>query len=146
MKAPWADDAEILRCAKLSGTDRFVSRHPAGYDMPIGESAKGISGGQAQAITVARALLNNPSLLLFDEPTSCMDNSAESLFLSNMRGYAKDKTVIIVTHKMTMLALVDRLIVLQNGKIVADGSKEQVLDALRHLNKDLDKASVQEGH
>ncbi len=145
MKAPWADDAEILRCAKLSGTDRFVHKHPAGYDMPIGESAKGISGGQAQAITVARALLNNPSLLLFDEPTSCMDNSAENIFLSNMQGYAKDKTVILVTHKMTMLSLVDRLIVLQNGKIVADGPKEQVLDALRHLNKDAGKATAQEG-
>lgn len=146
MKAPWADDAEILRCAKLAGVDRFVSRHPAGYDMPIGESAKGISGGQAQAITVARALLNNPSLLLFDEPTSCMDNSAENVFLSNMRSYAKDKTVLLVTHKMSMLSLVDRLIVLQNGKIVADGPKEQVLDALRHLNKDAGKASTQEGH
>jgi ATP-binding cassette subfamily C protein LapB len=146
MKAPWADDAEILRCAKLSGTDRFVHRHPAGYDMPIGESGKGISGGQAQAITIARAVLNNPSLLLFDEPTSCMDNSSENLFLSNIRAFAKDKMVILVTHKMSMLSLVERLIVLQNGKIVADGPKEQVLEALRHLNRDTTKTPTQEGH
>ena len=135
MKAPWADDIEILNCAKISGADRFISLHPAGYDMPIGENGRGLSGGQAQTITIARALLTTPSILLFDEPTSCMDNSTEQLLLKNMHGYLREKTMILVTHKMSLLHLVDRLIVLQSGKIVADGPKDQVLEALRHMNK-----------
>ncbi len=135
MKAPWADDIEILNCARISGADRFISRHPAGYDMPIGENGKGLSGGQAQTITIARSLLTSPSILLFDEPTSCMDNSTEQLFLNNMKQYVANKTLILVTHKMSLLQMVDRLIVLQAGKIVADGPKAKVLEALRHMNK-----------
>lgn len=135
MKAPWADDIEVLNCAKISGADRFISLHPAGYDMPIGENGRGLSGGQAQTITIARALLTSPSILLFDEPTSCMDNSTEQLLLKNMQEYIREKTMILVTHKMSLLNLVDRLIVLQSGKIVADGPKDKVLEALRHMNK-----------
>lgn len=135
MKAPWADDIEILNCARISGADRFISRHPAGYDIPIGENGKGLSGGQAQTITIARSLLTSPSILLFDEPTSCMDNSTEQLFLNNMKQYVANKTLILVTHKMSLLQMVDRLIVLQAGKIVADGPKAKVLEALRHMNK-----------
>jgi len=135
MKAPWADDIEILTCAKISGADRFISLHPAGYDMPIGENGKGLSGGQAQTITIARALLTSPSILLFDEPTSCMDNSTEQIFMKNMQIYLKNKTLMLVTHKMSLLHMVDRLIVLQAGKIVADGPKDKVLEALRHMSK-----------
>lgn len=135
MKAPWADDIEVLNCAKIAGADNFISQHPAGYDMPIGENGRGLSGGQAQAITIARALLTSPSILLFDEPTSCMDNSIEQFFISNMKEYLKDKTLVMVTHKVSLLQLVDRLMVLQAGKIVADGPKAKVLEALSHLNR-----------
>lgn len=135
MKAPWVSDEEILKCAKISGADSFIQRHPSGYDMPIGESAQGLSGGQAQAITIARALVLSPTILLMDEPTSSMDNSAEQLFVENLKKYAADKTILLITHRMPLLALVDRLIVLQGGKIIADGSKERVLDALKQLNK-----------
>lgn len=135
MRAPWADDIEILNCAKISGADRFIGRHPSGYDMPIGENGKGLSGGQCQSITIARALLGSPEILLFDEPTSAMDNSSELLFINNMKTYLQNKTLILVTHKVSILELVDRLIVLQNGKIVADGPKAKVLDMLRQINK-----------
>jgi ATP-binding cassette subfamily C protein LapB len=135
MKAPWADDIEILNCAKISGADRFIGRHPAGYDMPIGENGKGLSGGQCQSITIARALLGSPEILLFDEPTSAMDNSSELLFINNMKTYIQNKTFILVTHKISLLELVDRLIVLQNGKIVADGPKVKVLEMLKQINK-----------
>ena len=135
MKAPWADDLEVLQCAKISGADRFIGRHPSGYDMPIGENGKGLSGGQCQSITIARALMGSPEILLFDEPTSAMDNSSESLFIQNMKTYLKDKTLLIVTHKVSLLELVDRLVVLQNGKIIADGPKVKVLEMLKQLNK-----------
>jgi ATP-binding cassette subfamily C protein LapB len=135
MKAPWADDIEILNCSRISGADRFISRQPAGYDMPIGENGKGLSGGQCQSITIARALLNSPQILLFDEPTSSMDNSAEQHFIDNMKRYLIGKTLILVTHKVALLDLVDRLLVLQNGKIVADGPKDKVLELLRQINQ-----------
>lgn len=135
MKAPWADDIEILSCAKIAGADRFIGRHPAGYDMPIGENGKGLSGGQCQAITIARALLGSPEILLFDEPTSAMDNSSELIFINNMKSYIQNKTFILVTHKISLLELVDRLIVLQNGKVVADGPKAKVLEMLKQINK-----------
>lgn len=135
LKAPWADDLEVLNAAKVSGADKFISKHPSGYDMPIGENGKGLSGGQAQTITIARALLTSPSILLLDEPTSCMDNSTEQLLMTNLQQYLKEKTMVLVTHKVSLLQVVDRLIVLQSGKIIADGPKDKVLDALRHLNK-----------
>lgn len=135
MKAPWADDATILKCAQISGADRFISRHPAGYDMPIGENGKGLSGGQCQSITIARAIMGSPEILLFDEPTSAMDNSSELLFIQNMKRFLEGRTLLLVTHKVSLLELVDRLIVLQNGKIIADGPKVKVLEMLKQLNK-----------
>lgn len=135
MKSPWADDIEILNCARISGADRFISRHPAGYDMPIGENGKGLSGGQIQAITIARALLGSPEIILLDEPTSAMDNGAEASFIKNMKTFLQGKTCLLVTHKISLLELVDRLIVLQNGKIVADGPRDKILELLRQNAK-----------
>ncbi len=130
LSAPWADDSAILRAAKLSGVDNFVKRHPAGYDMPIGERGEGLSGGQRQTVAIARALLSDPPILLFDEPTSAMDNSSEQEFMRNIGSVSQDKTIVIVTHKPQMLSIVNRVIIMDNGKIVADGPKEKVLTAL----------------
>lgn len=102
--------------------------------MPIGEGGVGLSGGQAQSICVARSLLLAPRILLFDEPTSSMDAATESLFLKNMKTYSEGKTVLLITHKIPLLALVDRIIVLQKGKVAADGPRDQVLEALRTIN------------
>lgn len=136
MKAPWADDQAVLDAAKVSGADSFVNRHPAGFDMLVGENGQGISGGQCQTITIARAMLFSPAILLFDEPTSYMDNSTEKLFIDNIRQFAKESTLVVVTHKMSLLELTDRLLVVQNGKIVADGEKDHVLSMLKQLQQD----------
>lgn len=129
--APYADDAMILRAAKLSGVEEFVSKNPAGYDMEVGERGQALSGGQRQSIAVARAMLLDPPILIMDEPTSSMDNTTEARFKARMeRVFEHDRTLLLITHRGSMLSLVDRLIVMDGGKIVADGPKEQVIDAL----------------
>ncbi len=125
------DDKEILRAAELSGVTEFVNRHPQGFEREVGERGDNLSGGQRQAINIARSLVHSPKLCLFDEPTSSMDNTSEAKLLSNFKKELKDKTLIMVTHKTSLLQLVDRLIVMDNGKIIADGNKETVLDALK---------------
>lgn len=131
MGAPFADDRHMLDAARITGIDEFVARHPEGYDMMIGERGESLSGGQRQAIAVGRALINNPPILLLDEPSSNMDNQSESHLRRHLRTVVDGKTLILVTHRTALLALVDRLIVIDNGRIVADGPKEQVVDALR---------------
>ena len=124
------DDEAFLQAARLAGVDKIVSRHPAGFDMPVGEQGRGLSGGQRQAVAIARALIGNPSMLVMDEPTSAMDHATEQAFVNAMQGWLSGKTVVLVTHKPTLLALVDRIIVIEFGRIVADGPKEKVLQAL----------------
>jgi ATP-binding cassette subfamily C protein LapB len=128
--APYVDEASVIRAATLSGVDQFVRQHPSGYDMPVGEGGRYLSGGQRQAVAVARALLLNPPILLLDEPTSSMDNSTENAFKARLSEITHGKTMLLVTHRNSMLSLVDRLIVLDRGKVVADGPKAGVLDAL----------------
>ena len=128
--APHVDDEAVLRAAALSGVEDFVSRHPMGYDMNVGERGEFLSGGQRQSIALARAMLLNPPIFLFDEPTSAMDNSAENRFKATMDKYLDDRTLILVTHRTSLLSLVNRLLVLDGGKLVADGARDQVLKAL----------------
>jgi len=98
--------------------------------MLVGERGEFLSGGQRQCVSIARAALMSPSILLFDEPTSAMDFSTESMFIKKMETYAENKTMIVVTHRMSLLALAKRVIVMDQGRIVADGPKEAVLEAL----------------
>jgi ATP-binding cassette subfamily C protein LapB len=128
--APHADDAAVLRAADISGVEEFASRHPLGYDMNVGERGHVLSGGQRQSVAVARALLGEPPILVLDEPTSAMDNGAENRLKSRLGEEVHGRTLLIVTHRASLLALVDRLIVLDGGRIVADGPKDQVLKAL----------------
>jgi ATP-binding cassette subfamily C protein LapB len=128
--APYVDEASVIRAATMAGVDQFVRQHPSGYDMPVGENGRMLSGGQRQSVAVARALLLNPQILMFDEPTSSMDNSTEAAFKQRLGAISKGKTMVLVTHRHSMLALVDRLIVLDRGKVVADGPKSGVLEAL----------------
>ena len=131
MGAPQADDEQVLNAVRLSGLAEFVQTHPAGLAMPVGERGELLSGGQRQSVAIARALLNDPAILLFDEPTGAMDHSSEETFKHHMRDYAHGKTLVVVTHRTSLLELVDRIIVIDAGKIVADGPKEQVVEALR---------------
>lgn len=124
------DTKDVLRAARISGVERFISKHPSGYNLVIGEGGEGVSGGQRQSICLARALVADPPILLLDEPTSVMEQSAQQALLSAMPDVLKGKTLVLITHRTPLLALVDRLIVFDNGKIVADGPKEKVLAAL----------------
>lgn len=128
--AVYADDSSILRAARIAGVDEFTSKHPQGLDMPVGERGASLSGGQRQAITVARALLLDPPVLLMDEPTSSMDNTTEGRFKARLNTVLASKTLLLVTHRGSLLSLVDRLIVMDGGRIVADGPKDIVMDAL----------------
>lgn len=127
---PQASDAEVLEAAKESGVHDFVSRHPMGYDTPVGERGDGLSGGQKQCIALARALITKPRILLLDEPTNDMDIQAEDNFIKQIKRLSKDRTVILVTHRQSLIPLVDRLILIDNGKVVADGPRDKVLAAL----------------
>lgn len=129
--APFVDDADMLAAASIAGIDEFAARHPDGYDMVIGERGESISGGQRQSIAIARALINNPSIVLLDEPSSNMDNQSETALKSRLKEACQDKTVIVITHRTAMLSLIDRLIIVDEGRIVADGPKDYVIDALR---------------
>lgn len=127
---PQATDEAVLQAAALAGVDLFASQHPKGYDMAIGERGEGLSGGQRQAVAMARALLSKPPIILLDEPTSSMDSSAEQSWKKRFEPFLKDRTLVLVTHRSSLLTLADRLIVLDKGKVVADGPRDQVLQAL----------------
>ena len=131
MGAPFADDSAILVAAELSGVREFVDSHPQCFEMTIGERGESLSGGQRQAVAIARAIVNEPRLLLLDEPSSSMDHQSEEGFKQRLRRFAVGKTIILVTHRTSLLDLVDRLIVLDQGQIVADGPKAQVVEALQ---------------
>lgn len=128
------NDEWMLQCSKTSGTDDFVKLHPSGYDMPIGERGLGLSGGQRQSVGIARALINGASIWLLDEPTNAMDQTSENIVLQNLKEKEDVKTLLLVTQKMSLLALVDRVIVMNNSQKVLDGTKEEVIKALGGQN------------
>ncbi|MFW6322684.1 MAG: type I secretion system permease/ATPase [Guyparkeria sp.] len=125
------EDARILEVAKLSGLAAMINRHPEGFDMPMGERGQFVSGGQRQSIAIARALLHDPPMLVLDEPTGALDHSTEALIKRNLQRVAKHKTLLVNTHRSSMLELVDRILVIDAGRLVADGPKDEVIEALR---------------
>ena len=129
--ARYISDARMLEMAELTGVSELARQHPQGFDRPVGERGQLLSGGQRQAVLLARALLLNPPIMMLDEPTSAMDNASEDALRQRLQTWMTGKTLLLVTHRTAMLSLVDRLIVLDNGRIVADGPKEAVIDALR---------------
>ncbi|NIE74325.1 type I secretion system permease/ATPase [Pantoea sp. Ap-967] len=124
-------DARMLEVAELTGVSELARQHPQGFDRPVGERGQLLSGGQRQAVLMARALLLEPPIMILDEPTSHMDNSSEEQLRQRLLAWVPGKTLLLVTHRTSMLSLVDRLVVLDNGKVVADGAKDSVIDALR---------------
>jgi ATP-binding cassette subfamily C protein LapB len=134
MSAPLSDDTAILAAANIAGIGEFIDRHPEGYDLNVGERGTRLSGGQRQGVAIARALLNQGNLLILDEPTSGMDNATEKLFIASLQPYIEQKTMILITHKSTMLELIDRLIVVNEGQVVADGPKEKIIKMLAGHN------------
>lgn len=128
---PLADDRDILDAANRSGVTTFTQRDPAGLERQVGEGGNQLSGGQRQSIAIARAMLGRPPVLLMDEPTSAMDNRSEQYIKQQMSSLRRDETLILNTHKTGMLDVVDRIIVIEQGSIVADGPKLAVLQALK---------------
>ena len=120
----------MINAGKLSGLDDFVSKIPGGYDLQLSDGGKGLSGGQRQSIALARAIVHQPSHFILDEPTSAMDMNAENIFISQMASIIQDSTMLIVTHRMPLLNLVDRIIVMNEGQIVEDGPKEEIINKL----------------
>jgi len=112
----------------VAGVHDFLATHPDGYNLKLAERGEGLSGGQRQAIAIARALVGKPAVVLMDEPTSSMDVNAERLLIERLKPHIKDSTLILITHKATLMDLCDRVIVMDQGRVVADGPKEQVLN------------------
>ena len=129
--ARYVSDERMLEVAEFTGVNELAKQHPQGFDRPVGERGQLLSGGQRQTVLLARALILDPPILLLDEPTSALDNTSEEIIRGRLHQLAKNKTLLLVTHRASLLSLVDRLIVLDNGHIVADGPKEAVIEALR---------------
>jgi ATP-binding cassette subfamily C protein LapB len=127
-----ATDEEVLSASRLAGVESFIAGHPQGYDMMIAEGGRSLSGGQKQAIGLARVLIRKPRVLFLDEPTAHFDVRSETEFLERLKSLAKgEMTIIVSTHRPSLLALVDRILVFDNGKLVADGPADQILTKLR---------------
>ena len=120
------DDEHVLEICKVTGVDDFVGSHPKGYDLEIRERGIGLSGGQKQTINLARSLLHKPKILLLDEPTSSMDQGTEQKVIGALQEFCEDKTMLIVTHRNPILAMVDRVFVMENGNIITDQTPEQL--------------------
>lgn len=120
------DDARVELVARLAGVTDFTDKHPQGLDMQVGEGGQALSGGQRQLVALARALILFPKILIMDEPSSAMDLTTEKILKDRLKEIMKDKTVIIATHKASLLDLVDTLMVIEAGQMVAYGDKESV--------------------
>ncbi|PSJ40189.1 type I secretion system permease/ATPase [Zobellella endophytica] len=128
---PLADESRVLRAAQRAGVTLFTNRDPQGLDRQVGEGGRQLSGGQRQAIAIARALISDPPMLILDEPTSNMDNRSESYIRLELEKLGNQATLLLITHRTSMLEVVDRIIVLEQGVVVADGPKQQVLQQLK---------------
>jgi len=124
------DIGDVIYASQISGVDDFVRNHPRGYEMPIGERGAGLSGGQRQSVGLARALMQKSSILLMDEPTNAMDNTTENGIIKRLKIEFNKETFILVTQKLGLLKLVDRVIVMHHSKILMDGTKEEVTKKL----------------
>ena len=130
-KDPHIDDDRLIEVAKICGVDLFVNKLPLGFDTAVGEQGSWLSGGQRQSIALGRSLLLDEPILILDEPTNSMDNTTEAVIRQQLYDFTRDKTLVLVTHKAPMLDLVERLVVVDEGRIIMDGPKEKVLKALQ---------------
>ncbi len=129
--ARYVEDELVLQAAELAGVHEFARLHPQGYELQVGERGHQLSGGQRQNVALARALLLDPPILLLDEPTSGMDNTGEVHLKQRLQSVIATKTVLLITHRSSMLDLVDRLLIIDKGQIIADGPKNAVMEALK---------------
>ena len=127
---PGIDDEEMLRASQLSGTHSFMGQIANGYDLRLADRGEGLSGGQRQSIAIARALAGRPAVLVFDEPTSAMDSQTETALINRLQEELKGRTLVVITHRPPLLQLVSRILVIEKGKVAADGPRDDVLRQL----------------
>ena len=120
-------DDELIRVAEISGTHQFIGQMANGYDLRLADRGEGMSGGQRQSIAVARALVGQPQIIVFDEPTSAMDAQTETALLQRLNMEMANRSMVLITHRPPLLGLVKRIILLDKGKIIADGPRDQIL-------------------
>ena len=135
LERPFIDDEAMLHAARVSGTDAFVSRISNGYDLKLVDRGEGLSGGQRQSIAIARALAGKPPIVVMDEPSSAMDAQTEADLIARLKEELAGRSLVVVTHRQPLLALVDRIVILDRGKIVADGPRDKVLEKLAQGGK-----------
>jgi ATP-binding cassette subfamily C protein LapB len=123
-------DEAIVAAAEVSGIATYLNEHPEGFDLQVGEQGRQLSGGQKQAIALARALSNNANIVILDEPSNALDGQAEQSLIQSLSTYLSHRTLMLITHRTSMLALVDRLVVMRSGRIVLDGPKTEILQQL----------------
>ncbi|NLB31387.1 MAG: type I secretion system permease/ATPase [Alcaligenaceae bacterium] len=128
--APMAGDDDMLRVLSMTGALSFIQKLPSGLDHVISEGGGGLSGGQRQSLLLSRLLVRNPHVVLLDEPTASMDDTTEKQFLSQLKPWVSDKSLIVATHKMSVVKLVDRILVIDNGQVVLDEPKDIALAKL----------------
>ncbi|CAG9411951.1 TPA: type I secretion system permease/ATPase [Providencia alcalifaciens] len=138
----YSSDDDLVRALKRFQLDKIIRQHPAGLDMPLGEDGLGLSGGQKQMVALAQLTLHNPNVVLLDEPTTGIDVDTEKLVLDALEAWTQEKTLIVVTHKLPILRLVDRIIVIDDGKILIDGPKQKVLKMLGQSEQPVDTVST----
>ena len=131
---PHASEEEILEAAKAAGVHNYISSHPMGYDAPVGERGEGLSGGQRQTVALARAMLLKPNIYICDEPTNSMDIQAEAAFVKMIEEQSKEKTLLLITHRHHLLSLVDRVILIDQGRIILDDTRDKVLEQIASGN------------
>lgn len=124
------DDDELIRAAEISGTHQFMGQIANGYDRKLADRGEGLSGGQRQSIAIARALVGRPPVLIFDEPSSSMDQQTETALIDRLEAATRDNSLIVITHRTPMLRLVSRMIILDRGKVGADGARDVILSAM----------------
>ena len=125
-----ANDFELLKAAEISCASEFINKHPKGFEMPVVERGENLSGGQAQAITLARTVIDDSALFILDEPTKSFDSGTTQKVLNNLKEFLKNKTLILITHTPSNLALVDRIIVMDSGKVAMDGPRDEIMAKL----------------
>jgi len=143
MGNPEATDEQMIAAAKIANVDEIASNLPDGYETILAEGGKGLSGGQRQAICIARAFVGDPQIVIMDEPSSAMDSGSEQQLLKDLQLRLKDKTLVLITHRGTLLSLVDRVVVFDSGRIVADGPKDKVLQAAQAKQPQQQKSQEQ---
>ncbi len=130
LKSPHADDAAIIEAAKIGGVNGFTDRHPMGMDLQVGERGFSLSGGQRQSVAVAMGFIEPSPIVLLDEPTNSMDFNTEVMVIANLKKATKKTTTLIITHKPSILDIVDRVLVMDKGRVFMEGPKEEVLAKL----------------